>query len=197
MVHPGIKRKQEAEEDRQRSLKVVNEGPISLLITYLIDLVADIGKLLINMTKGFRMSGSKFVYDMVYKDGSKVIRSADKYGTMISLKPFRILLSILYPPLGVFISRGIYGLHYAIIALVLTYFNVLVGICFALVITNIPHYGDKFAQFDFYRLITIRQLVSNCKNTIINDTYEVLPLIILLGTVALITTLLYLFMKFL
>lgn len=197
MVHPGIRRKQQAEADRQRSLKVINEGPISLLITYIIDMVSDIGKLIINMTKGYRMSGSKFVYDLVYKDGSKVVRSAEKYGTMISLKPLRILLSILYPPLGVFISRGIYGIHYAIIALVLTYFNVLLGICFALVIVNIPHYGDKFAQYDFYRLITIRQLVSNCNNTIINDTYEVLPLIILFGTIALIIGVLYIFMKYL
>jgi uncharacterized membrane protein YqaE (UPF0057 family) len=196
MVHPGIKRKQEAEADRKRSLKLTDEGPISLLITYLIDLVTDLGKLLLNMIRGYRMSGSKFIYDMVYKDGSKVIRSAEKYGTMISLKPLRIILSILYPPLGVFISRGVYGLHYIIIAMVLTYFNILLGICFALVISNIPHYGDRFAQYDFYRLITIRQLVSNCNDTIINDTYEVLPLIILLGTVGLIISILYLFIKY-
>ena len=121
------------------------------------------------MSSSFRISGSKFIYDMVYKDGSKLIRPAEKYGAIVSLKPFRVILSIMYPPLGVFLSRGIYGLHYAIIALMLTHVHILLGICFALIITHIPYYADKFSKYDYYRILTIRQLVSNYRNIEFND----------------------------
>jgi uncharacterized membrane protein YqaE (UPF0057 family) len=196
MVNPGIKRKQEAEELRNKQDKVITDGPISLLLSYIIDILTDVSRVLLNMVSGFRQSGSKFIYDMVYKDGSRLIRSDESYGALISLKPFRIILCILYPPLGVFISRGIYGIHYAIIALGITYFNLLLGICFALIITNIPSYADRFAQYDYYRILTIRQLISNCTNVGINDTTQILPLIIFIFTIILIISVLVFFIKY-
>lgn len=196
MVHPGILRKQQAEADQTDADKVLSEGPISLLVVYFLDLLAGFGKLFINMTKDFRMSGSKFVYDMIYKDGTRVIPSAEKYGTIINLKPLRIILCIMYPPLGVFLSRGIYGIHYAIIAFILTYINVLFGICFALVITHIPYYADKFSQYDYYRLLTIRQLISNCRNIPIGSNYDIKPLAIFMGSISLMILILYIFIKY-
>lgn len=197
MVHPGIKRKNEELAERSRADKIISEGPISLLITYILDIIASMGKLILNMSSGFRMSGSKFIYDLVYKDGSKLVRSAEKYGLVVSLKPLRVLLCLMYPPLGVFLARGIYGIHYAIIALMLTYIHVLFGICFALIITHIPHYADKFADYDYYRILTIRQLVSNCRNIVFDSSKELLPFIIFVSTVVIIVSIFYIFTKYL
>lgn len=197
MVHPGIIRKNEELAERSRAERTLNEGPIGLLVSYLLDIVSSIGKLFINMSSSFRISGSKFIYDMVYKDGSKLIRPAEKYGAIVSLKPFRVILSIMYPPLGVFLSRGIYGLHYAIIALMLTHVHILLGICFALIITHIPHYADKFSKYDYYRILTIRQLVSNCRNIEFNDKKEILPLTIFVSSLILIVFIFYIFTKYL
>jgi uncharacterized membrane protein YqaE (UPF0057 family) len=197
MVHPGIIRKNEDIKENNRNNRNLNEGPISLLVSYILDIFASMAKLILNMSSGFRMSGSKFVYDMVYKDGAKLIPSSEKYGTIVSLKPFRVILCIMYPPLGVFLSRGIYGIHYAIFALILTYFNVLFGICFALIITHIPLYADKFAKYDYYRILTIRQLINNCRNTTFNDTKEIIPLILFIGSILLIISIFYIFTKYL
>lgn len=197
MVHPGIKRKNEELAERSRADKIISEGPISLLITYILDIIASMGKLILNMSSGFRISGSKFIYDLVYKDGSKLVRSAEKYGLVVSLKPLRVLLCLMYPPLGVFLARGIYGIHYAIIALMLTYIHVLFGICFALIITHIPHYADKFADYDYYRILTIRQLVSNCRNIVFDSSKELLPFIIFVSTVVIIVSIFYIFTKYL
>lgn len=197
MVHPGIKRKNEEMEERSRGDKVISEGPIGLLVSYILDIFASMGKLILNMSSGFRISGSKFIYDLVYKDGSRLVPSAEKYGLVVSLKPLRIILCIMFPPLGVFLSRGIYGIHYAIIALMLTYVHVLFGICFALIITHIPYYADKYANYDYYRILTIRQLVTNCRNVIFDSSKELLPLTILLSTIVLIIAIFYIFTKYL
>lgn len=197
MVHPGIRRRNEDLAERSRSDRVLSEGPIGLLISYLLDIVASMGKLIVNMSSSFRLSGSKFIYDMVYKDGSRLVRNAEKYGAIVSLKPLRIILCLMYPPLGVFLSRGIYGLHYAVIALILTYVHVLLGICFALIITHIPYYADKFSKYDYYRILSIRQLVSNCRNIVFNDKKEFLPLTIFVGTIGLMVFIFYIFTKYL
>ena len=197
MVHPGKLRKAQALERKSNADKKLQDGPISLIIMYIFDIVGDIGTLLFNMSTGFRISGSKFVYDMVYKDGSKLIPSAEKFGIMVSLKPLRIILAILYPPLGVFLAKGLRGILYTLIAMVLTYFNVLIGICFALVVIHIPNYGDRFAKYDYYRILTIKQLVTNCKNVVFNEKEEYIPLILFTTFVISFITILYLTMKFL
>jgi uncharacterized membrane protein YqaE (UPF0057 family) len=195
-INPGIKRKQEAEALQSKQEKILTDGPISLLISYIIDIITDFGRLILNMISGYRLNGSKFIYNMVYKDGSRLIRSDEKYGALISLRPFRIILCILYPPLGVFLSRGFYGLHYVIITVGITYFNLLLGICFSLLIIHIPSYADRFAKYDYYRILTIRQLISNCNNISIDDRKQILPLIIFLSIIIIIIGVLYMFIKY-
>ena len=198
MVHPGILRKQEAIRNRSKAEEAIKDGPISLLIMYILDIIGDIGKLLFNMVKGFRISGSKFIYDLVYKDGSRIIPSAEKYGSIVNLKPLRIIMSILYPPLGVFFARGVTGFHHILICFGLTYYNIFFGIAYSLIIMHIPYYGDRFSDYDYYRILTIRQLISNCRNiTFKPPAREYFPLILFLSFIAVFLFIIYITIKFL
>jgi uncharacterized membrane protein YqaE (UPF0057 family) len=195
MVNPGIIRKREAELEKDKRDKVLSEGPIGLLLTYILDIILGFGKLILNMISEYRSSGSKFIYDALYKDGSRLIPSYEKYGSMINLKPFRIIICIMYPPLGIFLARGIYGLHYAIIAFILSYMNMLVGICFALVIIHIYNYGDKFEKYEYYRLLTIKQLIKECDVMIVTEK-KIVPLIIFISIIILLIFIFYIFIKY-
>lgn len=196
MPHPGEIRKAQANELKNKMEKRLDENPISLLITYAIDLVNSIIGFLFKSATSFNSSGSKFIYEAVYKDGDKLITSSEKYGNMINLKFFRIILNIMYPPLGVFLARGIYGIHYCLIAMVLTYYNVLFGICFAMIITHIPSYGDRFAKYDYYRLLTIKQLIKNCSEFEDNEK-RITPILLFLSFMIFFVGLLYIAFKFL
>lgn len=195
MVHPGIIRKQQAQKKKTREEQQIQNGALSLLVVYIMDIISNMWEFLINSISGYRMSGSKFMYDIIYKDGVRLIPSAEKYGAMVPLKPLLILLTIMYPPLGVFLSRGIYGLHHVGISFALSYYNILFGICYAMVIIHIPHYADRFAKYDYYRLLTIRQLVSNCKNIIFDNTRAVMPLIIFVSCIVITFTVIFLLTK--
>ena len=195
MTHPGIIRKQLAKDRKSRGEQQIQNGAISLLVVYITDIITSMWNFIINMASSYRMSGSKFMYDIIYKDGVRLIPSAEKYGAMVPLKPLLILLTIMYPPLGLFLSRGIYGLHHVAISYALTKYNLLFGICYAMVIIHIPHYADRYAKYDYYRLLTIRQLVSNCKNIIFNNTKAVMPLIIFVSAIVITFTVIFILTK--
>lgn len=197
MVHPGIKRKKEFEDKQNRKDKLLREGPISLLLFYILDIVGSIFNTTIDMTTELRDSGSKFIYDAVYKDGTKLISSAEKYGNIVSLLPLRIILTIMYPPLGVFLARGIKGLVYILITFILTYINVFLGIAFAMLIIFKPGYGDRFQQYDYYRLLTIRQMLANGRDIDYDGRKDMFPLITLIVITALIISSVYFLLKYL
>lgn len=183
--------------------KLRDGGPISLLITYFIDIITQFITLIFNMSKSVKSTGSQIVYDFFYQNGTKVIPENVKYGTIVSLKPLRVLLNIIFPPLGIFLARGMYGIHHVIIALLLVKFRIIdlplpiLSICYAFIITHIPSYSERFNKYDFYRLMTIRALIDNCKKRKLTSNFrDMLPLIIFIGFIFIFMIIMYISAKF-
>lgn len=69
-----------------------------------------------------------------------------KNGTIFNYTHLRYLVTILVPPLGVFMSKGIYGWVNIIMALFFCYIHYFAGILYALVITYNSKYADLYEK---------------------------------------------------
>jgi uncharacterized membrane protein YqaE (UPF0057 family) len=85
-----------------------------------------------------------FTYNHIFGNFNGIIPSALTRGKVISLKWFRYAMTIMMPPFGVFLSKGIYGWFNILVCLILTYINYVLGIVYAFVITMRNRYADQF-----------------------------------------------------
>jgi hypothetical protein len=195
IYHPGIIRKIERTARLNERQREFIDNPITMIFSYILDILFDIASKIISFALSMRRSGSKFIYDIVYYEGTKLIPSADKYGVMINMFPLRLLVTLMFPPLGIFFSYGVSGLHHVVIATALMYFNLLFAIAYAMVMTLYTTYGDKFEEFDYYRLLTIRKLIAKCNNVSDPDD-DLTPLILFIISIFIIIGVIYMFVKF-
>jgi len=119
-------------------------GPVSGIVLSLIDIVLTlILKLSFNLfaicTYGFN-----WVLNMLFGNFKGVIPSSVAGGTVISMKGFRYLFTVLMPPFGVLLAKGIYGWFNVLVCMIITYVNFLAGIIYALVITARNRYADQY-----------------------------------------------------
>lgn len=169
---------------RQRHLKTkkitYGTGPIGMLVIYLLDYIIDfiryLGK---NILQSFTL-GFEFVYDMFFAGFIGIFPGADDVifneyegyrrvskfsGTCISFKFIRYLLTIISPPVGVFLGKGLRGFMTIIICSVLTYIHFLLGVIYALVVTNRSRYADYYEkkEAEIYKKIEEEQNKNNKK----------------------------------
>lgn len=139
-----------------------NQGPITLLIVGIIDFVIDLITRLGAFVWDFSTYGFKFVYDMVYGSYDGLIPNSEKFGMIVSMSPFRYLITILVPPLGVFLSKGLTGWFNIIVCFILTFIHFIFGAVYAFVITYKNRYADRYERAEYQRLMIIRQYVNSC-----------------------------------
>jgi len=91
--------------------------------------------------------------NLIFSNLKGLIPNEVTKGAVISLKWFRYALTIMMPPMGVFLSKGIYGWFNIIVCTILTYINFLVGMIYAFVITMRNRYADQFEEHSYARAI--------------------------------------------
>ena len=69
-----------------------------------------------------------------------------KKGTMYDYIYLRYIITIIVPPLGVFLSKGLLGWMNIIICIFFCYLNYIIGIIYALVITYNSHFPDLYTH---------------------------------------------------
>ena len=85
-----------------------------------------------------------FTYNLIFGNFNGIIPSALKKGKVISMKWFRYAITVMMPPFGVFLNKGIYGWFNILVCIILTYIHYLIGIVYAIVITMINRYADQY-----------------------------------------------------
>lgn len=85
-----------------------------------------------------------FTYNLIFGNFNGIIPSSLKQGKVVSMKWFRYAMTVMMPPFGVFLNKGIYGWFNILICMLLTYVNYLVGIIYAIVITMRNRYADQY-----------------------------------------------------
>ena len=69
-----------------------------------------------------------------------------KYGTVYNYIYLRYLVTILVPPLGIFLSKGILGWVNILVSFLFCYINYFIGIAYALIITYNSKYADLYNE---------------------------------------------------
>lgn len=85
-----------------------------------------------------------FTYNLIFGNFNGIIPSSLKKGKVVSMKWFRYIMTVLLPPFGVFLNKGIYGWFNILVCMILTYIYYLLGIIYAIVITMRNRYADQY-----------------------------------------------------
>ena len=85
-----------------------------------------------------------FTYNLIFSNFNGIIPSSLKQGKVISMKWFRYVMTVIMPPFGVFLNKGIYGWFNILVCMILTYIHYLLGIVYAIVITVRNRYADQY-----------------------------------------------------
>uniref|UniRef100_A0A6C0EY57 Uncharacterized protein n=1 Tax=viral metagenome TaxID=1070528 RepID=A0A6C0EY57_9ZZZZ len=123
---------------------VATPGPISEFILAIFDVVVTLFLKLV--FKLFTISSYAFswVNNIIFGAFEGIIPSALKRGKVISMKFFRYTMTILMPPFGVMLGKGLYGWFNIFVCMLITYVNFLAGIIYAFVITARNRYADQY-----------------------------------------------------
>lgn len=146
----------------KRAATVANQGPLSVFVIGIIDFILESIIKLLEIIWDFAGFGFDAVYSNVYAASSDIIPNSEKFGSMMSMKPFRIFLTILIPPLGILLSKGLYGWFNILICFILMYINFMLGAIYALVITFRNRYADRYEEAEYKRITLIKAYVNNC-----------------------------------
>lgn len=131
-------------------------GPLGMLMIMTIDFVFDAIIVVSSKLGIFFSDGFEFVHNMFLGgfqgifpgvaqqvEGETVSAFA---GTCISYKFLRHFLTLISPPVGVFLGKGLKGYMTILIAFFLTYIHFLLGVIYAFVVTSRCRYADYYEK---------------------------------------------------
>lgn len=156
------KLKREKLNQAKKNGSLALQGPLSLLIVSLIDFLFGLIGSMISLIADFSSGGFSLIYTSIYNTGTDIIPSSEKFGQAISMKPLRILLTVMIPPLGVFLSKGIMGWFNILLCFILTYISFPLGVIYALVVTYKNRYADLYEKTEGQRIFMIKEYVRSC-----------------------------------
>ena len=168
------KLKREKLKEAKKAGSLALQGPLSLLIVGIIDFFFQLIASMISLVMNFSEGGFSLVYDTIYTDNGNIIPSSEKFGQAISMKPIRIIITVLIPPLGIMLHKGIMGWFNILLCFILTYISFPLGVIYALVVTYKNRYADRYEEAERQRIFMIKEYVRSCtgdadKITDLND----------------------------
>lgn len=207
-AHSGIQRRphlRNASAARQRrhgqvKAITVGSGPLAMLMIYLLDFMLDMfidlgSELLVFFSDGFEyayqwvMGGFKGIIPDDERQDIKEFRE-QLQGMCISYKFIRYTITLISPPVGVFLGKGFRGFMTIIVCIILTYAHFVLGIIYALLVTSNCRFADAYEKHEAKRYkIKERELKAKGQHT---DLMYIVGFIAVFG---IFFTLLYLMMK--
>lgn len=134
---------------------VNNSGPIGYILILFLDKVIEIIYDLVKPTFRLFWEGVDVIQNATFGEfgGLLNIAATKTDGSCYTFRPFRLALTILTPPIGVFLSKGVKGWFSMIITVIICYFNYFIGIIYAIVITMNSKYADKYEMLQYQRTV--------------------------------------------
>ena len=128
----------------QISNLVGRPGPITGFVIGIVDVIVTlIVKFTINLIT-ISTFAFDWLYNMIFGNFNGIIPTSITGGTVISMKFFRYTMTVLMPPFGILLSKGLYSWFNVLICIVITYINYMAGIIYAFVITARNRYSDQY-----------------------------------------------------
>jgi len=146
-------RKYRVENDSSSLLNnISNPGPVGALMIYIFDVIIEfIARIMVYM---FTFVGTGFDYILAYTFGTfnGFFPSGNKNGIVVSYKFLRYIINIFLPPVGIYLSKGLYGWFNVIICFVLTYVHYVLGIIYCFIVTANNRYADLYEKTELKQL---------------------------------------------
>ena len=128
-------------------------GPVTGIVLSLVDMASTFCIRILLILLQITSIAFGWVNNLIFGNLKGIIPNEIQKGAVVSLKWFRYAMTILMPPAGVFLSKGIYGWFNIIVCIVITYINFIAGIIYAFVITMRNRYADQHEDESYRRAI--------------------------------------------
>ena len=122
-------------------------GPLSGLILVLIDMIVELTLKCIFYLYDLTKYAFDWINNMTFGNFKGIIPKTFTGGKVISTKFFRYTINLVLPPLGIMLSKGIYGWFSILCCILITYVNYLAGVIFAFLITSKNRYADQYEKY--------------------------------------------------
>lgn len=140
-----------AKNSRDNALK--GRGPVGLVIIKLIDMI------ILTVKKIFYLSWYQLslpifntIYNVLFSEYKGIFAGKEKDGDCYNSSVFRYIITILVPPVGIFLSKGLAGWPSIFISVILTFYHMFPGIIYALVVTYNSRYADRYQLRELQRI---------------------------------------------
>lgn len=155
------RRKQQIEDKQREDMKkeMQNSGIIALIMMYVWDLFVEVVVGFVFDIFDIMFFSFDYTYTQLFGNYTGVFPDAEKYGMMFSYKTFRYIITLILPPVGVFMGKGIFGWFNIIVCLALCYVNYVAGIIYAFLVTADNRYADRYERVDVARVRTMQNEV--------------------------------------
>ncbi len=159
-------------------------GPITGIVLSLVDMVSTFFIRIFIILLQITSIAFDWVNNLIFGNLKGIIPNEIQKGAVVSLKWFRYAMTILMPPAGVFLSKGIYGWFNIIVCIVITYINFIAGIIYAFVITMRNRYADQYEDNAYKSAIKANPLAESTAD--LNALFSTIGFIlIILGSIGL------------
>lgn len=188
-------RKRDKVENRQkdsRSGVISGRGPAGTITAMLVDTILNV---VYNVFKflWYKMTLPVFnwVWELFFSEMHGVFAGKEKDGDCYNSSFFRYGITILIPPVGVFMAKGIAGWPAILISTILTFFHIFPGIIYAIVVTYDSRYADRYQQKQLDDIERIKKLrLDNGDSS--DAKYGLIPIIL---SMSLIVLMIYIFIR--
>ena len=142
------RRKRVQEKQNSFLTKDIKEksGILALTILYFWDSIIELIFRVFFATVDIAKYSYNYMYAYIFGNYEGLIPSVEKNGTLVTFRPLRYVITVLVPPLAVFMSKGLFGWFNVIICLFLCYVNYFVGIIYAFIVTMNSRYSDRYER---------------------------------------------------
>ena len=133
-------------------------GPISMFVIKVLDFGID---LIINIATTLGRiftDGFDYAYSSLLGEYQGVFPEDNRFGTYFSFRFLRTFITILTPPVGVFMAKGVKGWFNILICMMLCYIHWVIGILYAFVITFKNRYADRYEKIQEEKVKEIKKI---------------------------------------
>lgn len=148
------RRKQQIEDKQRQQMKkeMQNSGIIALIMMYVWDMFVELVVGFVFDIFDIMFFAFDYTYTQLFGNYTGVFPGAEKYGMMFSYKTIRYIITLVLPPVGVFMGKGLFGWFNILVCLALCYVNYVAGIIYAFLVTADNRYADRFERVDVNRV---------------------------------------------
>lgn len=157
-IPPYIKRRLDSQKKKELNMAKImaGTGPISMFIIQVLDFSVDLVVNIISILTELFTDGFDFAYGGLLGEYQGIFPEKNAYGTSFSFRFFRTFITIITPPVGVFMAKGIKGWMNILICLILCYIHYVIGILYAFVITFRNRYADRYEKIQEEKMAAIK-----------------------------------------